>query len=54
MGNCDSNEGDRSCKSGNTGGENTGKQDQKNPEQLDIYSHILSVSLSQLVCANGF
>lgn len=50
----DPHEGDRPCKSSHTGRKNTGKQDQKYPESLDINSHILRVSLPQLIGADRF
>ena len=50
----DPHEGDRPCKSSHTGRKNTGKKDQKYPESLDINSHILRVSLPQLIGADRF
>ena len=45
-------EGDGTCKRGDAGGQNAGKQDQRHTEGLDVDTHVLGVNLTHLVCAD--
>ena len=54
MGDSDPDEGDRSRKSRDTGGQEGGKKDQAEPEARDIDPHRGCARLSKKVCADGF
>ena len=49
-----SNKGNPACKSCHTGRENTGKQNQCDPERLNIHAHILGIAFSQLISSYWF